>query len=125
MALLTPIPLKTDLLESLQEIVAEQGLKVENVLDELVRQYLQQARRDKIQQENQHFIQLHSRLKQDYYHQHVAIHQGQVVDQDSDLDELVKRVKARFGRVPVLIAFVEDEPLPTYTVRRPQLLHSQ
>ena len=81
MALLTPIPLKTDLLESLQEIVAEQGLKVENVLDELVRQYLQQARRDKI--------------------------------------------KARFGRVPVLIAFVEDEPLPTYTVRRPQLLHSQ
>lgn len=124
MALMTQVPLQMDLLQSFQDVVAEQGLEVENVLDELVRQYLQQARRDKIKQENEHFLTLHPELRRDYYHQHVVIHQGQLVDNDKDLDKLVKRVKTKFGRTPVLIAFVEDEPFPTYTIRRPQLIHN-
>ena len=48
----------------------------------------------------------------------MAIYQGQLVDHDSDLDTSVERVKTQFGRIPVLIAFVEDEPIPTYTIRR-------
>lgn len=106
MTFLTQVPLKIDLLQSLQEVADEQGLSLENVLDELVRQYIYRARRGKIEQENQSFARIHAELKQHYYRQHVAIHNGQLVDHDSSLDELVKRVKTKFGRIPVLIAVV-------------------
>jgi hypothetical protein len=125
MTMLTQVPLQSDLAESLQQVVGEQGLTVENVLDELVRQYLQQARRDKVQQESEQFERLHPEIKERYYHQHVAMYNGQLVDHDENLDELLKRVRTKFGRAPVLIAFVEDVPIPTFTVRRPQLVHAR
>lgn len=125
MSMVTTIPLKTDLLESLQELADEQGLDVENVLDGMVRQYLHQNRREKIRQENEHFVRMHPELLKRYKGHHVAIHQGELVDHDRDLDKLIARIKVRLGRIPVLIALVTDEPSPTVNVRRPQLLYSQ
>lgn len=125
MSMVTTIPLKTDLLESLQELADEQGLDVENVLDGMVRQYLHQNRREKIRQENEHFVRMHPELLKRYEGHHVAIHQGELVDHDRDLDKLIARIKVRLGRIPVLIALVTDEPSPTVNVRRPQLLYSQ
>jgi regulator of sigma D len=122
--MLTSVALNTDLLESLQELADLQGVEVGNMLDDVVRQYLQQSRREKIQHENEHFVRMHADLMKQYNGYHVAIHQGKLVDRDKDLDELVMRIKARFGRTPVLIALVMDKSSPTFTIRRPQLLYS-
>lgn len=119
------LSLKPDLIESLTEIADEQGVTVERVVDDLVRHFLHQARWQKIEQENTHFVALHPQLKRDYYHQHVAILEGKLVDHDGDLDVLAGRVREKFGRLPVLIAFVDDEPSPTFKIRRPQLQFSR
>ncbi len=124
MPMMTSVVLNTDLLESLQELADQQGVEVENMLDDVVRHYLHQSRREKIQNENEHFVRMHADLMKRYNGYHVAIHQGELVDYDKDLDELVMRIKARFGRTPVLIAFVTDQSSPTFTIRRPQLLYS-
>ena len=112
------LSLKPDLIESLAEIADEQGMTVEHVVDDLVRHFLHQARWQKIERENAHFVALHPELKRDYYHQHVAVHEGQLVDHDGDLDALAGRVREKFGRLPVLIAFVDDEPSPTFRIRK-------
>ena len=88
----------------------------------MVSQYLQKSRREKIQRENEHFVHIHADLMNRYKRHHVAIHQSELVDHDKDLDELVMRIKVRFGRAPVLIALVANEPSLAFTIRRPQLI---
>jgi hypothetical protein len=65
---------------------------------------------------------MHPVLKQNYAGQHVAIHEGQLVDHDEDAMALVQRVSERFGRTPILITRVDDNPLSKYAIRRPHLL---
>jgi hypothetical protein len=65
---------------------------------------------------------MHPVLKQKYAGQHVAIHEGQLVDHDEDAMTLAQRIRERFGRTPILITHVDDNPLPEYAVRRPHLL---
>lgn len=122
MSMVISVPLKTDLLESLQELADEQGVAVENVLDDMVRQYLHQNRREKIHQENEHFVRMHPELLKRYEGHHVAIHQGELIDHDKDLDQLVGRIKVSFGRVPLLIALVTSELSFLLSVRRPQVI---
>ena len=122
MLMVTTVLLKMDLLESLQELAHEQGIDVENVPDGVVRQYLHQNQREKIRQENEHFVHMHPELIKRYKGHHVAIHQGELVDHDKDLDNLVERTKARFARTPMLIALVLDEPSFLFSVRRPQMI---
>ncbi|MEI2609608.1 MAG: DUF5678 domain-containing protein [Candidatus Promineifilaceae bacterium] len=122
MPIVTTVPLKADLLESVQKLADEQGVAVENVLEDMVRQYLHQNRRENIRQENEHFVQMHPELIKRYKGHQVAIHQGKLVDHDRDLDKLVERIKARFGRTPVLITPVTDEPSFLFSVRRPQMI---
>jgi hypothetical protein len=41
----------------------------------------------------------------------VAVHEGQVIDSDSDDIALVQRVHARVGYVPIHVGLVTEEPL--------------
>ncbi len=119
------LTLNRELLESVQQAAQEQGQSVEAVLDGLMRQYLRQTRKNKIDHEHEAFVKMHPELKSSYLGQHVAIHQGQLLDHDSNLDSLIKRVQDKFGRIPILFALVSDEPLPTFNIRRPQLLNTK
>ena len=119
------VPLNPDLAESLREIADKQGQSLENVLDDLVRQYVRQARREKIRHECRHYERIHPTLKQNYAGQHVAIHEGQLVDHDVDPMGLVQRIRERYGRIPVLVTRVSEEPFPEFSIRRPRLVQSQ
>ena len=118
------VPLNPDLAESLREIADKQGQSLENVLDDLVRQYVRQARREKISRECRHYERMHSILKEEYLGQHVAIHEGQLVDHDVDPMVLSQRIRERYGRVPVLVTRVSEEPFPEFSIRRPRLVQS-
>jgi len=76
----------------------------EQVLEAAVRVYLDELERRAIQTETQAFWAMHKELLQKYPKQHVALYQGQVVDHDEDAASLEKRVRERFGLLPVLIA---------------------
>jgi len=56
-----------------------------------------------------------------YHGKFVAVHDGQVVDHNPDQRALYLRVRACFGRTPVLIVRADwDEP-PVYTIHSPRL----
>lgn len=59
--------------------------------------------------------------RRQYAGQYVAVHGGQVVDQDKDQRMLYLRVRARYGSTPVLIIHADWDSIPTYTIRSPHL----
>jgi hypothetical protein len=53
---------------------------------------------------------MQAELEAKYPGEFVALHQGQVVDHDSDVVHLEQRVAEKWGEVAVLIAPVSSEP---------------
>ena len=62
----------------------------------------------KVSNESRVYRQQHMALKGKYLGEYIVMHDGQVVDHDSDFRVLHRRVRQRFGRTPVMITLVED-----------------
>jgi hypothetical protein len=116
------VSIDADLEESLEQIASEQGTSVEKVLNDLAREYVRQARRAKIAQEFEAYQAIHPQLKEKLLGKHVAIHDGQLIDSDSDPMVLVARVQEQFGRVPILFTQVDEQPTREITIRSPRLV---
>lgn len=58
--------------------------------------------------------------RQRYAGRYAAVHDGQVVDDDLDQRALYLRVRARYGRKPVLIVRGDWDQPPAYTIHSPQ-----
>src|ERR1700676_3672857 len=67
------------------------------------------------EQEYQTFLRLMPQLLVTHRGQYVAIHEGQVVDSDTNDIALIQRVHARFGYVPIHVGLVTD-PLPVVRI---------
>lgn len=126
------VALRDNLAQQLSREAERQETSIEDLVNDWLEEYLweqagerakieRQARRDKIRQENQAYYAMHDQLKKTYRGQHVAIHEGQLVDHDPDPMALVRRVRQRFGRAPVLITPVQDQPYQEFTIRSPRL----
>lgn len=76
-----------------------------------------------VDQEEQAFLRLHPQLVQQYLDQYVAIQNGQLIDRDQNLGNLVKRVDAAYPDDFVWVSKVEPEPLPPLRVRSPRLIN--
>ncbi len=57
-----------------------------------------------------------------YRGEYVALSQGQVVDHDANRTLLLRRVRQEFGMLPVPIIPAEQDSLPEYTIRNPQIV---
>ncbi len=75
-----------------------------------------------ITREMEAYVALHPSLKADYFGQHVAILDGQLIDHDADPAALYQRIVARYGERFVWMAAVEEEPLTTLVFRSPRIL---
>jgi hypothetical protein len=122
--MITQVPLDTTLAESLQQIAARQGASLEEVLDQLVQKYLRESRRAKLQAEFARYQAQHADLKVDYLGRHIAFYEGRVIDHDLDPDVLVRRVRRRYGHLPVLFVQVEEAPIQEYVIRSPRWVES-
>ena len=98
------------LIEHVERLAAEQSQSVEKVLETAVQTYLDELERDAIHAETQVFWAMHDQLLAEYQGQHVAIYRGEVVDHDENVSHLEKRIRERFGWLPVLIAPVKLGP---------------
>lgn len=65
---------------------------------------------------------LQERLRDEYDKQFVAVHQGQVVDSDPDMQKLVSRFFATYGEASVYIGYV-GEPQPVFRIPSPSVRH--
>lgn len=96
-------PLDTYILEILADTVEKEGTTVE--FDSKT-----PLPDDPVEREKAAYISMHNELWQKYPGQQVAIHNGELVDHDTDGVALSKRVYQRYPDEFVLIRQVEQEP---------------
>ncbi len=77
-----------------------------------------------IDREQQAYEAQHSQLLKKYAGQYIAMRHGKVVDHDEDSVELWQRVRKNYGKEPILITPVLDQPRQVITVRSPRLLEN-
>lgn len=106
---MSAIVLEADLTERLIETAQVRDIQPNDLLEQAVRTYLRQIDRETIRSEVEAFRRMHSALVQQFLHQWVAIHRGEVVDSDADFQSLHQRIRDRYGRFPVLLRRVEPE----------------
>ncbi len=66
------------------------------------------------------FIAMHPRLLEKYAGEHVAIHDGRLVDHDADAVALHRQIYVRFPDEFVLIAAVKSQPIDELVFRSPR-----
>jgi predicted transcriptional regulator len=99
-----------ELIKQIERLAQTTSQSVEKVLETAVHTYLDELERETIHTETEAFWAMHDELLKKYPDQHVALHQGKVIDHDKDASCLEKRVRERFGWQPVLIAPVKSGP---------------
>ena len=115
------ITLQPQLAKQLEELAAQKSVETEELVEAAIRAYLRQIERGKIKAEAEAFRSMHTELAQKYLGQYVAIHEGQVVDNDEDFQVLHARIRKRFGHQPVLLRRVEAKPERVLSFRSPRL----
>ena len=114
------ITVPPDLLAEANRVARQDGISVDDLIADAVRQRLKQHRREQFEAEARAFEAMHAQLLSEYRDQFVAIHGGKVIDHDTDKVALYKRVRARYGRTPVYFQQVTDQVLPTFHIRSPR-----
>ncbi|MBS1252076.1 MAG: hypothetical protein MAG451_01112 [Anaerolineales bacterium] len=95
------------LVSQLEQLADGTTQPAEQVLETAVRTYLDELERQAIHAETEAFWAMHEELLKTYNGQFVAMRQSSVVDHDEDVSRLERRVRERFGLLPVLIAPVK------------------
>ena len=105
----------------LEQVAREKNTTPQRLVEQAIREFLRSEARRRMQREMDAFFQLHALLLADYAGEYVAIHQGKLIDHDSDQLALYQRVERRYRDTPVLIKQVLADPEEVYTFRSPAL----
>ncbi len=109
------VTINPNLQTKLEQVAHTTGQTIDEIVDEALTQHLEQLAEQQLDTEIKAFKQMHAHLKAQYFGQFVAIHQGQIVDADADLEPLYLRLQARFGdEEPILIRQVGETPEEIY-----------
>jgi len=100
---------KPELVEKLQQFAQAYNCEVADFLDTAVGEYLDKMAREKIAAERQALEAHYADILPIYCGQYVAMHQGRVVDSDTDARTLYLRIRERYGYIPVLIRRVTPQ----------------
>lgn len=116
------ISLPAVLVNELDQVAHVQHTDLITLVTHAIEQYLRERAHQDIEQEQDAYSAQHAQLLTQYAGQYIAMRYGQVVDHDGDRANLSRRVRARYGRAPVLITPVLAQPEQIITVRSPRLL---
>lgn len=75
-----------------------------------------------VTREMEAYVVLHPSLQANYFGEHVAILEGQLVDHDPDPAALYQRIAAQYPDRFVWLTVVEEEPLTTLAFRSPRIV---
>lgn len=93
----------------------------EQKAEEAVSPFYQDPRQPLMQKEEEAFIKMHEELVTKHLGDYVAIHQGRVVDCDTDEVRLVDRIQMSYPEEIVLIRQVQPDSPPPLYFRSPRL----
>ena len=115
------IALPSEMMSQVRRLAFQEKRSVEAVVAEAIQEHLEMMAEAKIDQEIALFEQQHPLLVQKYLGQVVAIHEGQVVDTDSDFELLFLRVQGKFPNIPILFRLVTDVAETEFRGRVPSM----
>ncbi|MEK7439346.1 MAG: DUF5678 domain-containing protein [Chloroflexota bacterium] len=114
------VELRPNLIERLTKEADRRRKSVEELVNEWLEDQLWQDWHRKISEETNQYQEQHAELLKKYRGQCVAMRDGKVIDHDSDLPTLHRRVRDKYGDEPILMSPVSPIPLPTFKVRSPK-----
>lgn len=112
------IVLRPELRDALEKSVEDEA-DLSDLVNEAVARYVRERQRAKLDHEILAYDAMRPELKQQYLDRWVAIHHRELVDHDDDVSALYQRVRARYGRTPVLIRQVKEGPSNEIRIRTP------
>lgn len=101
-------------------IAEHEGKEVEDLVSEALQRYLWEAKERKIDREMEAYSAMHTELKQRFLGEYVAVHNGELVDHDTDRRALSRRVRQKYKSVAVLITPVKEEPEREFLMLSPR-----
>ena len=113
---------KKNLVDAIEQAAQSQNLSADEVLDKAVAEYIDRWASQKLRSEQDAFAQLYPQLVEQHFGQYVAIHNGCLIDSDSNDRTLHLRLRQKYGQMPILLRKVTDDVNPpTFLWRRPRL----
>ena len=107
---MTTIELPHRLINPLQQLATEQGLSIEEVIEDALTDYLREQRHKQLLQEMERFRAQHEQLKEQYLGQFVGMVNGRILGHDPDGGLLYNRLRQQYGDLPILIVEVTQTP---------------
>ena len=100
---MTTLRVSNELAQAIQSQASTRGLAVEDFLRAVMRRENTLAARRKIEQEQAWWLSLPLGERAKYEGEFVAVHNRRLIDHDTDEIALHKRIRAKYGKTPVLI----------------------
>jgi hypothetical protein len=102
------IHLVPDLAEQIESLVGSDPAETQAFIENALRAHIARLHQSKIRRETEAFVAQHQELLAAYPEQYIAMHEGNVIDHDTDLRTLHLRVYQQVGHTPVLLKKVTD-----------------
>jgi len=108
-------------MRQLEKAATERGDSPASLVAEIIRRFLREEARRKMQREIEAFTAMHPELWKRYPNAYVAVYQGQVVDHDVNQLDLYQRIEEKYPHDVVLIRQVLPEVERVYNLRSPRV----
>jgi hypothetical protein len=107
---MTNVNIAPELYKQVEQLAVERNQRADDVIADAVQHYFRQLQREKIAAESRIYRERHAEIKDKYLGQYIAMRDGEIIDSDTEFQPLHRRIRERFGRLPVLITRVEEAP---------------
>ncbi len=115
------IPVKPELYQRVENFAEWKNQQAADFAEDALLDYLDKLEWDILRREETAFKKMFYQLLLDYEGQYVAIHQGEVIDSDTELMRLHNRVYLKIPELPVLFKKVTTEPEREIVIRSPRI----
>ena len=109
---------------SLEWLARSRDVDPHSLAVEAIQAHVRVEAQKAMEQEVEAFKKMHSQLMASIPGEYAAIYQGQLIDHDPDMLELLRRIESHYPGQPVLIRQVQAEPDTTIYVRSPRIEHA-
>jgi hypothetical protein len=105
--------------EDIRQAAEYQGIDANEFVETALESAVADYREGQIALETEAWYARPAEERRKYANRYVALFHGQIVDDDADQIELIRRIDQKYGNASVMITEGGDQPMPTYVIRSP------
>jgi hypothetical protein len=100
---MTALQISEELAEKIHKEAKTRGVSIEEYLNSAIRRERTLAARQKIEQEQEWWLSLSLKERAKLEGEFVAVHNKKLIDHDEDKVALTRRIREKYGSIPILI----------------------